>query len=163
MRIAITTVAAALAATLASPVAAATVTTDLGVRIVIQGACTIAVPSDLDFGTRGVLAANVDVSTTLSVTCSNTLPYNIGLDAGDGSGSTVTSRKMTGPASATVNYGIFRDASRSLNWGDTVGTDTLAGTGNGSAQTINVYGRVPPQTTPAAGTYTDTVLVTVTY
>ena len=33
----------------------------------------------------------------------------------------------------------------------------------GAAQPLTVYGRVPPQTTPSAGVYTDTVVVTITY
>ena len=33
----------------------------------------------------------------------------------------------------------------------------------GSLQSITVYGRVPAQSTPAAGDYTDTVLVTFSY
>ena len=48
-------------------------------------------------------------------------------------------------------------------WGNTVGTNTIAGTGSGGSQSYTVYGRVPPQTTPAAATYTDTITVTVTY
>nr|WP_281033880.1 spore coat protein U domain-containing protein [Mesorhizobium sp. M4B.F.Ca.ET.049.02.1.2] len=36
-------------------------------------------------------------------------------------------------------------------------------TGVGTAQNLTVYGRVPPQTTPSPGVYTDTVIVTVTY
>jgi len=47
--------------------------------------------------------------------------------------------------------------------GNTVSTDTVAATGNGASQSYTVYGRVPAQTTPAPGTYTDTVTVTVTY
>jgi spore coat protein U-like protein len=39
----------------------------------------------------------------------------------------------------------------------------VSGTGNGAGQTITIFGRVPAQTTPAPGTYTDTVTVTVTY
>jgi len=146
-----------------SQVDAATVTTNLGVRIVIQAACTVATPSNLDFGTQGVLAGNTDQTTAISVTCTNTLPYSVSLNAGAGSGATTTVRRMTGPASATINYAIYRNAARSQVWGNTIGTNTVAGTGNGSAQSITVYGRVPAQTTPAAGTYTDTVGVTVTY
>jgi spore coat protein U-like protein len=48
-------------------------------------------------------------------------------------------------------------------WGTTIGTDTVAGNGNGTSQTLTVYGRVPPQTTPPAAVYNDTVNVTVTY
>ncbi|WP_409528142.1 spore coat protein U domain-containing protein [Rhizobium sp.] len=39
----------------------------------------------------------------------------------------------------------------------------VTGTGTGSPQTLTVYGRVPAQNTPAPGTYSDTVVVTVSY
>jgi len=117
----------------------------------------------LNFGTQGVLVANVDATTTVSVTCTQAVAYTVGLDAGTGSGATVAARKMTGPASATVTYSLYRDSARTQVWGQTIGTDTIAGTGSGSAQVSTVYGRTPPQTTPAPGTYTDTIVVTITY
>ncbi len=52
---------------------------------------------------------------------------------------------------------------RTTVWGVTVGTDTVTGTATAHAQTLTVYGRVPPQTTPPAAVYNDTVNVTVTY
>ncbi len=70
---------------------------------------------------------------------------------------------MTGPAGALINYGLFQNATFTTNFGNTVGTDTLAGTGNGVAQTVTVYGRVPAQTSPAPGSYADVVNVTVTF
>jgi spore coat protein U-like protein len=139
---------------------AATATASFQVRITIQTACTINA-IDLDFGTHGVLSANVDQTSTINVQCTNATPYNIGLGPGD-NGSSVTTRQM-GMGAARIDYSLFRDAARSLNWGDTVGTDTLGGTGNGAVQPTIVYGRVPAQTTPAPGTYTDTVTATVTY
>ena len=39
----------------------------------------------------------------------------------------------------------------------------VAGTGNGNAQTLTVYGHIAAQTTPAPGAYADTVNVTVTF
>ena len=62
-----------------------------------------------------------------------------------------------------VNYNMYRDAARTLNWGETDTVDTVDATGTGSAVTHTVYGRVPPQATPAANTYTDTVTVTVNF
>jgi spore coat protein U-like protein len=72
---------------------------------------------------------------------------------------------MKGGATNTdfVNYSLFRDAARTSNWGNTVGTDTLAGSASGSTDTLTVYGRIPVQATGSAGAYTDTVNVTVTY
>ena len=58
---------------------------------------------------------------------------------------------MTGPASGTVAYGLYQDSAHTTNWGKTNGTDTESGTGNGSAQTLTVYGHIAAQTTPAPG------------
>ena len=141
---------------------AATTQTTFTVTVTLTATCTINSASALNFGNQGILAANVDQTSTIQVTCSNTTPYNIGLDAGTGSGATVAARKMTNGGN-TVTYSLYTDAGRSTVWGNTVGTDTVSATGNGSAQSHTVYGRVPPQATPAAATYTDTITVTVTY
>ncbi len=140
----------------------ATTTANFAVQINITASCTIVSAAALNFGSQGVLVANVDQSTTLQVQCSNTTPYDIGLDAGTGSGATVASRKMTNGASA-INYSLYSDSGRTTVWGNTIGTDTVAATGNGAAQSYTIYGRIPPQTTPVPATYTDTIAVTVTY
>ncbi|MBV8493465.1 MAG: spore coat U domain-containing protein, partial [Alphaproteobacteria bacterium] len=119
--------------------------------------------SPVAFPAQSVLASAVSQTGSLTVTCTNTTPYNVGLDKGSGTGATITNRLMTGPSSATVTYGLFQDSGHSTNWGNTVGTDTVAGTGNGSAQTLTVYGHIAPQTTPQPGAYADTVNVTVTF
>ena len=41
--------------------------------------------------------------------------------------------------------------------------NTMAGTGSGLAQIFSVYGRVPAQNTPSPGTYSDTVVLTISY
>ena len=146
----------------AAPSLAATTTSTFGVQIAIAASCTINSASTLNFGSQGVLIANVDQSSTLAVQCTNTTPYNIGLDAGTGSGATVAARKMTSGANA-VTYSLYTDAGRTTVWGNTVGTDTVAATGSGSSQSYTVYGRVAPQATPAPGSYSDTITVTVTY
>jgi spore coat protein U-like protein len=127
----------------------------------ISNLCNVSA-STLNFGSQGVLSANIDQTSTIQVTCTNTTPYNIGLSAGGGAGATVTTRKMTSGGN-TINYSLYRDVGRTQVWGTTIGTDTVAATGNGAAQTHTVYGRVPPQGTPAPATYTDTITVTVTY
>jgi spore coat protein U-like protein len=63
-----------------------------------------------------------------------------------------------------LTYELYRNAARSLRWGDTLNVDTVGGTGSGSAQQLTIYGRVPPVTgQPPAGTYNDLVQVTITY
>jgi spore coat protein U-like protein len=118
--------------------------------------------TNLNFGTVGLLTANVDTTTTVAVQCTNATPYNVGLNAGTGTGATVASRKMTS-GTKTVTYSLYSNSGRTTVWGNTVGTDTVTGTGSGSNQSLTVYGRVPVQTTPAPATYTDTIVATVTY
>ena len=131
------------------------------VRANVQSACRVQA-QDLDFGLAGVLNTNIDTSNRIRVRCTAGLPYTIGLDNGSSGGTGPTSRLMVNGANS-VTYGIYRNNARTLPWGNTIGVNTLAGIGTGGDQNYRAYGRVPPQTTPAPGTYTDTVTVTVTY
>ena len=144
---------------------AATQTDTFDVTATIIASCTISA-NNLAFGNYDPLAAgDLDQTTTISVTCSNGAPYNIQLNGGSVTGN-VAGRRMdhdTAPAN-TLDYSLFRDAGRTQNWGVTNGTDTVAGTGNGAAQVVTVYGRITAgQTTPIIGNYTDTVTATVEY
>lgn len=141
---------------------AATATTTFQVQMQITASCIINSADNLIFPSTGVIAANVDATSTLSVQCTNTTPYNISLDAGTGSGASVAARKMTSGGN-TVTYSLYSDAGRTTVWGDTIGTNTVASAGTGAAQIFTIYGRVPPQTTPAPAIYNDTINVTVTY
>lgn len=140
---------------------AATATGNFQVQINIQANCIVASTSDLNFGNVGILSANIDSTSTVSVQCTTSTPYTIGFNQGVNGGS-VTTRQMAG-AGGLINYSLFRDAGRTQNWGSTAGSDTIAGVGNGAVQNYTVYGRVPAQTTPAPALYTDTITVTVTY
>lgn len=116
---------------------------------------------DIDFGTRGLLSGNVDVTATLRPQCTSTTPYQIGLSNGLNASGSI--RRMKSAANAYVSYELYRDSGRSLRWGTALGSDTVSATGTGSAQALTVYGRVAPQTTPAANNYSDTVTVTIIY
>jgi spore coat protein U-like protein len=156
--------AAVVIAALSAPLArAATSTGNFAITGTITATCQVNA-SSLAFGAYNpVLNANLDVTGTVSVSCTNATPYNIGLGVGAGTGATITNRKMTSGAN-TLTYQVFRNTTRTLNWGQTVGTDTVAGTGNGVAQAITAYGRIPSgQTAAAVGAYTDTVVITITY
>ncbi len=156
-------VAGAAVALTAAAAQATTTTNTFQAKITIQDDCEITSPTDLDFGTSGLLNANIDQTSTFVVKCTENTSYDIGLNEGTTSGGTTTTRKMTDGNGNTVDYQMFSDSGRTTNWGDTVGTDTVAATGTGADQTYTVYGRVPPQDTPPAGNYTDTVTITVTY
>jgi spore coat protein U-like protein len=142
---------------------AATTTTTFGVTATVSDSCSVTA-SALGFGTIDPTSGTAtDATTTIDVTCSNSTTYDIGLDAGTTSGATVTSRQMDDGGGNLLDYALYSDSGRTTNWGDTVGTDTVAGTGDGTAQTHTVYGRVPDQPTALVGSYSDTITVTVTY
>ncbi len=138
----------------------ATATTTFSVTSTVLSACTISANA-LNFGTySGVL---INSTSSVSVTCTKTTAYNVGLSAGLATGATVTNRSMTGPSSALLGYKLFSNSGYTTNWGNTVGTDTLAGTGSGALQALSVYGQVPAGQYVRPGSYTDTITATVTY
>jgi spore coat protein U-like protein len=116
----------------------------------------------LSFGSTGVLSATLDGTTSLTTTCSASTPYTIGLDGGNAGASDPAQRKMSN-GGAQITYGLYQNVARSQPWGNNTGTNTVAGTGTGSGQALTVYGRVPAQTTPAPGTYSDSIIATLTY
>lgn len=142
------------------PVRASTATSTFQVSATVPATCQISA-TNLSFG--NFTGAQVQATSTISVTCTDTTPYTVGLGPGTASGATVTSRAMTGPSSATLGYGLYSDSTDTTNWGNTAGTNEVSGTGTGSAQTLTVYGLIPAGTMPIPGSYTDTITVTVTY
>jgi len=157
-----TMVAACIALAGVTPHAAwaASTTTTFNVTATVVATCTVSA-TNVAFGNYG--STQLDSTGAVSIACTNLAPYTIELDAGAGSGATVAARKMTGPSSQTLGYSLYQDASRTLLWGTTAGSNSVAGTGNGATQSLTVYGRVPATQYPTAGSYTDTVTVTVTY
>ena len=139
---------------------ASTTTTTFGVTATVQATCQISA-TPLAFGTYS--GVQIDATSTVTATCTNSTPYTIGLSAGLGQGASTTNRLMTGPSSEVLPYSAYRDTSRTLNWGVVPGTDTAAGTGNGSAQAITVYGRLAAGHFVAPGSYSDTLTATITF
>ena len=121
--------------------------------------CTVSA-STLNFGNYS--GALIDAASAITVTCTNLATFNIGLSAGTSTGATVTTRKMTSPASATLDYTLFRDGARTVNWGNTVGTDTLISQGNGTAVQYGVFGRMSAGQSGNPAVYSDTIIATIT-
>jgi spore coat protein U-like protein len=118
--------------------------------------------STVNFGSAGVLGAALDATGTVTITCTNAAPYTVALDGGL-SGATNPAQRKLSQAAATITYGLYQDPGRATPWGNSVGVNTMAATGSGLPQTLTVYGRVPAQNTPAPGSYSDTVVLTISY
>ena len=142
---------------------ATTATTTFRVTAKVQAVCAITA-SDLAFGNYSSQTASPLLGTTLlRATCTPGTTYNVGLNAGTSAGATVNQRKMVATGAQVLNYQLYKDSSRSAIWGNTVGTDTVTGTGTGLALDHTVYGSIPAAQVVPAGDYADTITVTIAY
>ena len=149
---------------------AGTSTANLTVQVTVTASCTINA-STLNFGTVAgtVLATTLQSgSTTVAVTCTNSSPYSIAMD--NGQNVSGAQRRMANGGNF-INYNLYTDSAHTYPWTTatssttcTTTNDCFLGTGNGSSQTVNIYGTVPATSTaPTPGTYSDTVTMTITY
>lgn len=123
--------------------------------------CTVNATA-LDFGSVGMLSRNIDSTNALYVSCTSGTFYAILLDNGQ-SGATDPARRSMSSGINRVSYGLYTNSARTVPWGDGNRGSVQAGIGTGTTQQFTVYGRVPPQKSPAPGTYSDTIVVTVMY
>lgn len=132
------------------------------IRATYEPVCSI-IAHPLAFGSVASTINVFDRSTTISTTCSAATLFTLALDGGQaGSVTNTTAREMRNGTNKLI-YGIYSDSAYTLAWGLIEGLDVVTGTGTGSTVAIPVYGRLQPQTTPPAATYTDNVIVTITY
>jgi spore coat protein U-like protein len=118
--------------------------------------------TDLNFGDYSGTVKNV--TTTIQVGCSDKTNYKVGLSAGNGAGATTADRRMTlTGGSALLKYQMHQGSFTGANWGNTAGTDTVSGTGDGTTHNLTVYGVIPAGQSVTQGTYTDTITATLTY
>ena len=146
---------------LGGPAQAATDSTTMAVTATVLTACTVAA-TPLAFGNYDPTAGNTDATATVTVICTGGTPYNLQMSQGS-NGVSVSNRRLLSGVSDYLPYALYRDASRTQNWGETNGTDTVSGTGVISGNTHTVYGRIASGSTAVAGAYADTITVTVSY
>lgn len=131
-------------------------------QAVVAANCGLTLGS-LGFGTVGLLDHALTAQNAMSVRCTATTPWSLGLGLGL-YGASPGARQM-GNGAARVTYALYQDTDRTILWGEASGgpSAVLGGTGTGDYQSRPAYGRVPVQSTPAPNTYSDTVVATLTY
>lgn len=161
-----------LASVMASVHAANPATATFQVLITITKACTVTAgsASNINLGSVAATAVNTTGSNTISVNCSKTTPYYVGLAPSNantaGAGTMVST---TAPATNTdkVPYQLTSTAGAGGTiWGNTATSTAVgngvAGTGTGLAQSLTVYATAASANfTPDS--YADTVTVNVNY
>ncbi len=154
---------------------AATATATFQVLITIVKACTVTAgaASNINLGTAvNATATNTTGSNTISVNCSKTTPYFIGLAPSTANGGNTTGAgSMSSVANFATNtdkvpYQLNQTSATGPVWGNTATTTAVgngvASTGTGLAQSFTVYATAASANfTPDA--YADTVTVNVNY
>lgn len=167
-----------IAATGVSAIAATSpATATFQVLMKINKACTVTAgaASNIQIGAASGVDSNSGAnsgSNTISVICSKTTPYFVGLAPSTANGGTNNGTgnmiSATAPATNTdkVPYTLYQDAAFGTVWGNTA-TSTSAGngksgTGSGAAQSLTVYAQASSANfTPDS--YVDTVTVNVNF
>lgn len=126
----------------------------------------------LSFGQVSSLSSNISVVSSANagsvvLRCNPNLSVTLGLGIGTHvTGSISAGRKLQNSVTAeTLLYQLYKDSNYSSIWGDgSNGGTTQVITASGSTQEIKVYARLfSTSILPTSGTYSDTVLLTVTY
>lgn len=136
------------------------------VNATVVKACKASAVSAIDLGSAPASAANIDANGNISITCSNTTPYYVGLQPSNGN--SAGAGVMSAPVgnSDKVPYQLYQNAGMSTLWGNTataVGAGNgIAGMGNGTAKSHTVYVRAP-SADYRPDSYSDTVTVVVNY
>lgn len=160
----------ALALLLATPAFAQTATGTLTVQSSVTNNCRITAAT-LNFGAYDPVVAHAATdllgSQALSLFCTKGVNAT-SIDMDLGANALVTQRRMASGAER-LNYNLFRDAARTLNWGTGVnGVDPDVSTSKNTplvagGAAIVVYGTVPQNQDVAAGAYADSVTITINF
>ncbi len=138
---------------------AATTTTTFSVTATVISVCVVAA-QPLSFGNYSpVSGSTLDATTTVTATCTLSIPYTVGLD--NGVNASGTQRRMA-LLTSFLSYELYSDSSRTQRWGSS-GAELVSGSGSGTAQSLTVYGRVPAGQVVGAGAFADVITVTVTF
>lgn len=152
---------------MSSPAAAATTNGTLSVNATVQAGCTVTA-ANLDFG---IYSGNEIAQTSdITLVCTNNATASIALDAGlhATSPNDITTRKLANSDSSNLlSYNVFQNSTHTSPFGHTNGTDTadnVSVTAGATGKVVTAYGIMPANAgTLIAGTYTDSISVTVTY
>lgn len=146
----------------AAPAAAGTNSATLTVQAVVAESCEVS-DATLSWTGLGVLAGtDHDTSTSMSITCTDGAAYNINL--GGGNNEATGQRNMLGATNGdTIPYDLYLGVPTSGTIVP-VGSAVAAGTGDGTAQTMTIGGRIPSSAANvSADSYSDSVAVTITF
>jgi spore coat protein U-like protein len=148
---------------------AGTQTDNLTVQATVASNCTISTTA-VDFGNYDPIVANLsadlDAQGKVTVLCTTgaaaTVTLGQGANSDTGSTDAAPVRRMKHSTADFLSYTLYSDAGRTTEWGNTGGTG-VPHTGTGSLTDLDVFGTLLHGQNKPVGTYTDTVVATVTF
>jgi spore coat protein U-like protein len=114
----------------------------------------------INFGGYDVFSTTpLDGTGTIDVSCNVRAAFTLEFSTGLG---TYAVRKM-GYGTHRLNYNLYRNAAMNRVLGDGSGNTVFWSVNNARNRSFTVYGRIPPQQNVYTGSYTDNVIVTLTF
>jgi spore coat protein U-like protein len=145
--------------------ATASGTTTLPINASVMSICIGLTATSLIFGNYDPSSNSPTMgNNAISVRCTLNTAFTIALDGGTTTGGSIAQRKMTNGLQ-TLNYNLYVSPNYADIWGDGLSYSSrlMEGIGSGLTQIFTAYGQIPANQTVPAGTYTDTITVTVNY
>jgi spore coat protein U-like protein len=128
-------------------------------------ACTAAA-TGVAFGIYTPLQTSaLEANGTITITCTGVLFDTATVSLSPGMSGTYTTRSLTSSTSI-LNYNLYTSSADSAVWGNGSGSSSTVQAliwFFAPTATLTVYGAVASGQDPAPGTYTDTIMVTVSY
>ena len=129
--------------------------------------CSFTSVVGVSFGNYNVYSsADVDAAGSMTYLCNTGIASFVTIDISTGSSGVYTTRTLKKGASS-LNYNLYSTAARTGNpWGNGAGNTTRYGpvlVVLGSSTTVTVYGRLPALQNVASGSYSDTIIATITF
>lgn len=147
-----------------APAAAGSITGSMVVSATVLSSCLTVVPAPLAFGNYDpAVGTALNATSTVAVTCTPGTVASVTMDAGQNAGSaTAFGGRALKFGTSTLPYQIYKDGARTQVWGDGTngGSQAMTLTGIG---TLTAYAQIPAGASVAAGAYSDTVNVTVSF
>lgn len=167
----LSTLAFATAVLLAGTASAATTGGSFQVTASVANSCVVTSATNIAFGAYDPAAANnttaLDGLGAVTVRCTRGSNAAIALDQGLSATGTSScgapARQMSDGGSNRLRYDIYSDSGRTSAWGCAATNDVDQAFSSLAPVAFTTYGRIPAGQDVPAGSYTDTVTVTVTF
>lgn len=129
--------------------------------------CSFTSVIGVSFGNYNVYSSSpVDAAGRLTYLCHTGIASFVTIDFSTGSSGSYATRTMK-KGSATLNYNLYSTAARTGNpWGDGAGSTTHYGPQLvvlGASTNVDIFGRIPALQNAQSGSYSDTIVMTISF